>query len=168
MSATYEPIATTTLSSTAASIVFNMSTSVKTYTDLRLILTATGSTANTNINLRLNGDSGTTYSRTVLRANGSAASSSRTSSTNQIVINADGGLQTSVPTFYQIDIFSYLAGYNKSVLVSTSEDRNGAGSVSYIAGQWRNTGGIYEISLTAATGTFSVGSTATLYGIKAE
>jgi len=82
MPATYEPIATTTLGSAAATITF--STIAATYTDLRLTLVFTTSVGGANVFFRFNGDTGTNYSYTSLEGSGSAASSSRNTGANRL------------------------------------------------------------------------------------
>jgi len=62
MPATYEPIATTTLGSAAATITF--SSIPATYTDLVIVFAGTA-TANLNPLMSFNSDSGTNYSTTV-------------------------------------------------------------------------------------------------------
>jgi hypothetical protein len=75
MTATYEKIATTTLGSNSATIEF---TSISgTYTDIVLILSAKASGGNMDAWIQFNGDTGTNYSMTTLRANGSTVTSDR-------------------------------------------------------------------------------------------
>lgn len=162
MPATFDAIATTTLGSAASTITF--SSIPGTYTDLRLVLTAQSS-AGGNVWLQFNSDTATNYSRTNLAGDGTSATSSR--QTSQSVIRcATIGVPTS-PNFglYTIDIFSYAGSTNKTVLVTASEDTNGGGGVSRIVGLWRSTAAISSIQLTTNTGTYSAGTTATLYGI---
>ena len=161
--ATYTPIATQTLGSAAASITF--SSIPGTYTDLRLVLTCTSSSANSDILLTFNGDTATNYSRTYLVGLGSSAISGSPTSQNNIPL--DGwGASTTVPQMYSVDIFSYAGSTNKTLLCSASEDDNGSGRVTIEVGLWRNTSAITSITL-GSTGviTFSTGTIATLWGI---
>jgi hypothetical protein len=168
MPATYEPIATTTLGSAAASITF--SSIASSWTDLKLVLVVPASPDTSgNININLNSDSGTNYSDTKLIGNGSAASSSRT--TSAVRFRPGDGFNwtgsSTAPVFYEMDFFSYAGSTNKTVLFGTSEDRNGAGSTKRNVGLWRNTAAITTIAITTDAGTnYPVGTTATLYGIK--
>ncbi len=102
MPTTYEPIATTTLGSAAATITF--STIPATYTDLRVVWVGTVTVAD-SAGMRFNSDSGTNYSRTVLQGDGSAASSNRSTSQNQIYLTRDD-ISTTLPQLFEIDIFS--------------------------------------------------------------
>jgi hypothetical protein len=162
MPATYEPIATTTLGSAAASIDF---TSIPaTYTDLRLALNAT-STTGTSCYLRFNSDSNTNYSRTELYGQGTAAFSSGGSSQAQISVVYES-LGTTIPSFVTVDIFSYAGSTYKTCLTSASQDVNGSGSVGRNAGLWRSTAAITSVNFFFYSGSFATGTTATLYGIK--
>ena len=165
MPATYEPIATTTLSSAASTITFSSIPS--TYTDLRLVLVSQGSTTAGTGRLRFNNISTTTYSTTRLSGNGTAAQSDRYS--NRAAIDfALGTLVTSsnwgITTF---NIFSYTGSTNKTVLMTDSNDKNGSGNVECSVGLWRDTGAITRIDLIENGANFATGTTATLYGIKA-
>lgn len=161
MPATYEPIATQTLGSTAASITFSSIPS--TYTDLKIILVGTASSALLT-NLKFNNDTGSNYSRTQLDGDGSAASS--TVNTNNGFISM-GLIGSTYPAFQSIDIFSYGGSTYKTVLGSFSNDSNGSGNARNIVGIWLNTAAITTVTLGLGSGTYSVGTTATLYGIKA-
>jgi hypothetical protein len=159
---TYEPIATTTLSSAAASITFSSISSA--YTDLRLIVTAIGTTA-VGLDLNFNSDTATNYSQTALRGNGTAATSSLLSNRTKIDLTYTTNLQTT-PTLRIVDIFSYAGSTYKTVLTSDNADLNGSGSVTNTVGLWRSTSAITTVAL-AVSGTMAAGTTATLYGIKA-
>lgn len=163
MPATYEPIASTTLSSAASSITF--SSIPGTYTDLRLVLVAT-TTTGTSCYLRFNSDTGTNYSRTELYANGSNAFSSGGSSQAQISFLVNS-ISTTIPTFVTADIFSYAGSTFKTCLTSASQDENGSGAVGRFVGLWRSTSAITSVNLFFYSGNFATGTTATLYGIKA-
>jgi len=165
MPATYEPISTTTLGSSASSITF--SSIAASWTDLKVVfvgipLNSTGIyTA-----IRLNSDTGSNYSYTEIIGNGSAASSSRASNTNTLYLN-DAGSSGSMPCMQIIDLFSYAGSTNKTLLCSSNLDANGGGLVLNLVGLWRNTAAITSIEIWKAAGNdFQSGTTATLYGIK--
>ena len=77
MTATYEKIATNTLSSAAISLTF--SSIPATYTDLVLITSSqhAASDASSRLYLNFNSDTATNYSYTQIRGSGTAAFSSR-------------------------------------------------------------------------------------------
>ena len=163
MAATYEPIATTTLGSAAASITFSSIPS--TYTDLRLVLVGKVAATNANIIYTVNGST-TTYSQTNLYGDGSTVTSDRLSNFDGwYPTQADLG-STTIPSFYTLDIFSYTGSTNKTALITNSVDQNGSGQVGRVVSLWRNTAAITPIALSDSSN-FAIGTTATLYGIKA-
>ena len=163
MPSTYEPIATQTLGSAAATITF--SSIPATYTDLRLVLVGTHS-ASGDVNLQFNSDTTTNYSFTVLYGTGTAAGSYRQTNQTAIQLTAIGQLSTTIPELKTADIFSYAGSTFKTVLTSESNDQNGSGSVGNVVGLWRSTSAINTVNLGRTSGNFNAGTTATLYGIK--
>lgn len=162
MPATYEPIATTTLSSAASTITFSSIGSE--YTDLRLVVSVLGDGTN-YCNLRLNNDSGTNYSHTRLKGQGTSIVSQRTSNTTSIWLMDNNAASSTIPTLTVADIFSYAGSTNKTVLVAESNDQNGSGGVGRYVGLWRNTAAITRVDMIMTSGNFAIGTTATLYGI---
>lgn len=164
MPATYEKIQSTTLGSAAANIDF---TSIgSSYTDLRLIITSTVSSAGQALRIRFNSDTGTNYSYTYLVGDGGGAGSARTTSSSFINLDsATSGNSTTIPTLYTFDIFSYAGSTFKTALLTNSGDRNGSGFIANQVNLWRSTSAITAISIYVATGNLNTGTTATLYGI---
>jgi len=161
---TYVALATNTLSSTAATVSFSSIPS--TYTDLVLVATLRQSTTNQDGYLRFNSDTGTNYSDTVVRGNGSTASSVRDTSAAGIDIgvmsnsaNASGEFETVI-----INIMNYAnTTTNKTVIMRTNQT---ASIVNAIVGLWRSTAAINTVSLESRnSGSFAIGSTFSLYGI---
>ena len=164
MATTYEPIATNTLGSAAASITF--SSIPATYTDLRVVLTATV-TAGQVAWMRFNSDTGANYSETYLEGSGTAASSNRNSPATKISIGTSTYLSTTIPSLLTADIFSYAGSTYKTCLTSQNSDFNGSGYVNRLVGLWLSTSAITSITLLlGSTATYAAGTTATLYGIK--
>lgn len=163
MPTTYEPIATTTLGSAAASITFSSISSA--YTDLRVVFVAIGTT-NVYPKVRFNGDTATNYSSTNIRGDGATASSQQEINDDGIRIN--GNYPTnSIPSLNTVDVFSYAGSTYKTVLNTASNDKNGSGGLVRTVGLWRSTAAITSIILYDLTSlTFAAGTTATLYGIK--
>jgi len=158
MAITYEPIASIKLTSTA-SIVFG--SIPQTYTDLVLV-TNLKLNASTDVDIRLNNDTGTNYSFTGLYGTGSAAGSTRSINLNYMRLDYYGYADT---TFGQINIANFPNYTNtsvyKSVLARSNNANNGVGVNACL---WRSTAAITSISL---VGTYDADSTAILYGIKA-
>jgi len=164
MAVTYEPIATTTLGSTTNTITFSSIPS--TYTDLRVVTVGT-MTAGYDAILRLNADLGNFYSGTYLRGNGTAASSTNNTTGIPYYLNA-GGYSATIPFLTEIDIFSYAGSTYKTFLSRLSGDQNGSGWTVSGVGLYQKTTAITSVSLIASSSAvWSVGTTATLYGIKA-
>jgi hypothetical protein len=161
MPATYEPIATTTLGSAAASITF--SSIPATYTDLRLVVNVTMATG-TTCRYQFNGDTSTNYSTTYLLGDGSSASSGAVTN-GSFIYASQYTASTTIPSFYSMDVFSYAGSTYKTMLTTGSNDRNGSGAVDRQVQLWRSTSAITSINI-YSTGTFAIGTTATLYGIK--
>ena len=165
MATTYDKIATTTLGSAAASITF--SSIAATYTDLRIVFTQIGSTSSTYAKLTFNGDTGTNYSQTSIKGDGASAATSTVSTRNYIYVMFWSGVSDSTkPLFWDFNIFSYAGSTNKTTLFASSQDTNGSGIVARDVALWRSTSAITSITLTA-NDNFAIGTTATLYGIKA-
>jgi hypothetical protein len=165
MPATYEPIATTTLGSAAANITF--SSIPATYTDLRLVIVAKSVTTD-SVNLRLNSDSSSIYTYTLISGNGSSASSSNGggSSYNRLYLNYNAQNSSSQFSLYEVDFFSYAGSTFKTALVKASQDFNGSGCVEGRVSLYRSTSAINAISFFGDSYNLAVGTTATLYGIK--
>jgi hypothetical protein len=160
MPATYEPIATTTLGSAAASISFSSISSA--YTDLRLVMTYTCSTSSYAY-VTINSDTGTNYSRTQLSGNGTAATSIRGTSIDRMF--APVANTTTTPVNFTADFFSYAGSTNKTSLWTGSSDQNGSGNATRTVYLWRSTSAISSLQITSNAGNFEVGTSATLYGI---
>lgn len=163
--ATYEPLATTTVSgSSTNTITFNSISS--SYTDLVLILSGITASA-TYIKMNFNNDTSSLYSDTVIWGSGTAAASARESTVTRFLLG--GGLTTSstLPHFFRINVFSYAGSTNKTILAEMASDKNGSGSVERTVGLYRSTTAISRIDLVPNSGNYSDGYTATLYGIKA-
>lgn len=161
MPKTYEPISTQTLSSAQSSVTF---TSIpQTYTDLILVSNPINSGV-TAVNIYFNSDTGTNYSCTRVYGGGGLASSDRFSNTALSL----GGWGTDADTFPYVFI-SYIMNYSNTTTYKTMLTRPNemnAGYVGLISTLWRNTNAITTVSFNG-NANFSIGSTFTLFGIKA-
>lgn len=180
MPATFEPIASQTLGSSASTVEFTSIPS--TFTDLVLVcyLRADQVTFNsTNYpHLRLNGDTGTNYSYTRLYARSTSGSwsalSERLSNTSN---NGMGGVSTTssnsniyTPVVYQIMSYAN-TNVNKTILAAgaqVSNLTNEDGPWRSVA-LWRSTSAVTSILLRPSQdpSNFVSGCTFSLYGIKA-
>ena len=169
MTLTYDSLATTTLGSATGSITFSSIPS--SYTDLRVVWHISGITSgSSNPGIRFNGDTSGTHSTTLLRGNGTNIVSSGYSSQNMVFLGGTDAIPTtSVPMLILIDIFSYSGSTQKTCLSSGHFEREQTGGAMVkTVGRWANTSAINSLTLLLDTGSQNVGTTASLYGIKAE
>jgi|694.fasta_scaffold98158_3 hypothetical protein len=161
MPSTYEPIATSTLSSTASIITFSSISG--TYTDLVLVVSCLDNGAS-RTRLRLNGDSATNYSRINLVGNGVNPNSYSASNETLFDLSVAAGTSSTNPTAQIISINNYSnTTTNKTIL---SRYSLASGAVEAMVGLYRSTAAITSVSY-FTLGTMQIGTTATLYGIKA-
>lgn len=169
MPATYEPIATTTLGSDQASVSFN---SFSGYTDLILVANYGITNNGYTVGLQFNSDTGTNYSWTYVRGNGSTTLSYRKSSM------VFASLADEVKSDNYNTLIINLQNYANSSTYKTILSRSGnAGmSTATTVSLWRSTSAITSFVFkegadggpgTFGTGNIKAGSTFTLYGIKA-
>lgn len=165
MAKTYEKIATATVSTTGSNVTFSSIPS--TYTDLVLVSSALRGVSGSGgdaIRTQFNGDTGTNYSRTGMYGDGSSAISFRETS---VVYVSSGGAGDYSGTPWSVSVsnimnYSNTTTYKTVVGKATEPNAYALGQV----GLWRNTAAINSIYLYCSGG-FYVGSTFTLYGIKA-
>ena len=165
MTATYEPISTQTLGTAIADIYF---TSIpQTYTDLVLVISSKSASFQ-QIGYRLNSDNGTNYSHTQLAGTGASAVSQRQSGETYAKLNWYGGSGNQ----WGVTIAHFM-NYSNTTTYKTCISRGNVlaeftGADATVS-LWRNTSAITAINVLGQGGAnYSVGSTFTLYGIKAE
>jgi hypothetical protein len=158
---TYVPIATQTVGSGITTVTFSSIPS--TYTDLVIVVNASLTAPDSNLDYRFNGDTGTNYSYTSLSGTGSAASSTRAANTNKGRLDNFGYLDTTMST-HIIHIMDYA---DTAVYKTTlSRGNNTANGTSASVNLWRSTAAVTSVDLISFV-TFVSGSTFSLYGIKA-
>lgn len=160
--ATYEPIATTTLSSSQSSVTFSSISGA--YTDL-VIITNTAVTSGTGaIYLRVgNGsvDTGANYSFTYVYGNGFTIQGGRASNRTEAVIDRHA---TSITGNGIANIMNYSSTDTYKSIISRGNESSNM-SIAYI-NLWRSTSAINIITMLDENGAnFTAGSTFTLYGI---
>lgn len=163
MPGTYEPISTNVLVSNASSVTF--SSISQSYTDLVLVVRAISTgTAQPDIYMRVNGDTGNTYSRT--RMGGNASSTFTTNITGE-TFWVLGPMESSAITTTICNIMNYSNTTTAKTMLVRSNDS--AVAVQAMACLWSNTSAINSILLypEPSRGDFLAGSSFTLYGIKA-
>ena len=163
MPTTYTPIATQTLTSSAANVTFSSVPS--TYTDLIVVVNGTITGNTDSPTLRFNSDSGTNYSSFTLQGNGGAVGSYPYSNNSRIIIDNVWGWfnGSNNSTIYNIFNYTNTSTY-KSVI---GRNINPTNSVAACAGLWMNTAAITSVIINGYGSSLAAGSTITLYGIKA-
>ena len=159
--ATYEPIASTTLSSTQSNYTF---TSIsQTYTDLVLVCNFPSGGFNFSIQVG-NGsiDSGSNYNVTRLWGVGSGSGSSNLYSNDVYFI---GNITAGAGSNAIVSLNNYT---NTSAYKTALNRFNDAGAIVFnTVGLWKNTAAINQVRVFASAGSLASGTTLSLYGIKA-
>ena len=169
-SGAYDSIATTTLSSTTATITFSSIPATYTHLQIRLIGRCNRAVETSDaVLMRFNSDTASNYSYHGLSGNGSSASAyaGATQTFSTIMDCTAAGAATSIFGTAVCDILDY-ANTNKykTVRSLTGFDTNGSGTVQLMSSNWRNTNAITSIDLTPANGSWVQYTSAALYGIK--
>jgi len=165
---TYTKIASQTLGSATASITF--SNIPQNYTDLVIVFTGKSTTTGSATNgfrCRVNGDTGSNYSGTPIKGDGSTASGTRYTST--AFFEPADIAQTSSTSLSTI-IINFM-NYSNTTTYKTFISRGNTPSsvVEAYATLWRSTSAIDSVTLSRDFGVNNLasGCTATLYGIAA-
>jgi hypothetical protein len=160
---TYDAIESITLTTGSSNVIF--SSIPQTYTDLVIVSANAIAPGGYAYTIRVNSDTGNNYSTTRLIGNGTSAASDR--GANQPWIYA-GSVKSSTDPIGSLIInlmnYSNTTTY-KTILMRTNNDN---ANVAMSVGLWRNTAAITSVSIGAEfSQNFVVGSTFSLYGIKA-
>jgi hypothetical protein len=161
----YESIATTTVGS-GGSATITFSSIPSTYQHLQIRGLTLSSSANNNIIVRLNSDTGTNYSYHVLNGTGTIAESY--GGTSSTIMSAGYTGASSNASVFVTDILDY-GNTNKYTTIKSlgGIDQNGSGYVNLHSGAWRNTAAVTTITIThGAAVNFAEYSSFALYGIK--
>jgi hypothetical protein len=157
--ATYIALANLTLGGTDSSITFD--SIPNTYRDLVVVIN-TDSSAQADLYLRFNGDTGNNYNRVTAQGNGTTASFNVSTNAAFMRLNGSADLATDFSQNAIIQVMDYSAtDKHKSVLSRT----NSSFGVDMTAGRWASTNAITSVTVYPSSGDFESGSTFTLYGI---
>jgi len=166
MALTWVAIATTTLTSTAATISF---TSIPaTYTDLYLFISARNNQGGSGQYIRYNSTT-SGYTQVRLITDGSTVTSpANTFTTENFMLAMDSRANANGFGVAMAYITDYQGANNKFTLQSSTNPDNGTdyNFIEVDAAGWNNTSAITTITLIPETNAFATNSTATLYGIK--
>ena len=163
MTATYEKIATNTLGTATGTVTFSSISSA--YTDLVLVFVGKLSAASTAF-FRYNNDSGNNYSQTDAVGDGTSVYGQRRTNQSGMRLYDVGASSNPINTLiFNINNYSNTTTY-KTTLLRGSDS---GGEIGMGVSLWRSTAAINRIDFVVGSPTtWSVGSTFTLYGIKAE
>jgi hypothetical protein len=150
---TYTALATVTLGGSDAEIIFGSIPT--TYRDLVLVVDGTASSGQ-DILIKFNGDA-SNYSRVYAYGPGSGTNSNADSS------NGWGVIRTSASNTI-MHILDYSATNKHKQVLSRLNGASDYG-VAMIAGRWASTTAINSITAYVGSGTFSTGTTFSLYGV---
>lgn len=151
-------LANITLGSSAATVTFGSIPA--TYRDLRLVIGGSTS-ASAAFYIRLNADSGTNYNDVAMYGDGTTAgSNSRSNNSSGYIGIADTAINTTT-----VDVMDYSATDKHKSWLSRG---NAAGTrTESRAGRWANTAAVTSLMVATDTGTLTVGTVISLYGILA-
>ena len=159
---TYKALATTTLSTSTASVTF--SSIPATYRDLVVVVTALGSTTLEG-RIRVNGDTGSNYTFVRMSGNGSAATSASPASGSSGFLSVIADATTTDPLTMIVNIMDYSATDKHKTIISRASAA-GTGAEAF-ANRWANTSAITSVQILTSTGNWASGATFNLFGIEA-
>jgi hypothetical protein len=165
----YESIATTTLTTTTATIEFTSIPATFTHLQIRGIGRTNRAAATfDSLRLRFNSDTGANYSYYYSLGLGTSASAEASANSIAIAHGCLTAINSSASIFgvAVIDILDYAnTNKNKTSRALDGNNQNGSGVIEITSGNWRNTNAITSIQLTAL-GSFVQYSSFALYGIR--
>lgn len=157
---TYVQIATTTLASSASSVLFaGIPTQDLNGNDLRDLVLVVWVSSGMQGKLQYNGDTSTSnYSFVYMRGTGSSAQSNSGTVDGYELIDTASANSMAI-----VQIMDYSATDKHKSTLNRSD--NAAARTVARAGRWASTSAITSLSITGATGNFAAGSTFSLFGI---
>jgi len=164
--ATYNCIAKETLSSAQSSVTF--STISGSYTDLIAIINTGGTTSSlSSLQMQFNSDTGSNYSTTALYATGSSVASGAYPNQTKMLI---GNIPAALPQDVKTTCIVHIQNYSNTTTYKTALARfnDSANDINVTVSLWRNTNAVNTVIFLTPLSNFAIGSTFTLYGIKAE
>lgn len=158
--AKYHALAHATLTSAQPSVTFSSIPSG--YRDLRLIVNGQTTGALNNLQVQLNGDAGSNYLSVRMLGDGSSASAAAPSALTYMQFGDIGTLETLITG----DIMDYSTTDRHKPALIRGNNASSGGVVTAYASRWASNTAVTAIKLTAGAGSFAIGCTFTLYGVK--
>jgi len=139
----------------------------QTYSSLQIRFSILNNQNGNAFELRLNNTT-TNYAYHYLNGNGSTAAAGGSTSQSSIAIgDLAAGTSTTQPMVGIVDIHDYASTTkNKTIRNFGGIDLNGSGGVDLISGLFISTAAVTRLDIFVGGGTYSAGSTVSLYGIK--
>lgn len=164
----YDLIETTILGSDTSSVTFSSIAQTYKHLQVRVTMRSTNGGTSSLFYIRLNGDTGTNYSRHWLRGDGATPAANAGSSEAQawlgyMTANADTSNAFS-PAI--LDIADYASTTKNKTMRLVSGSIGGFKQVGLWSGGWYNTAAVTSITLFPNSNNFMTGSRFSLYGIK--
>ena len=154
---TYTPIASVTLSATASEVVF--SGLPQTFRDLIFVMDGTSTTA-TDVTMLINNDSSNIYTSVRMLGDGVNTSSSTTSGTSGTWLRFSGPGVTGSNIVQFMDYAQ--TNKHKTMLIRTDNSNSLSAAR---AARYGSTNAITSFRVTSDSGSFSIGSTFTVFGV---
>ena len=164
---TYTPIATTTLGSATNSVTFSSISG--SYTDLVLVANLSATTT-ANIYFRVNGDTGNSYSFTMLSGDGAAANGYHGANTSSGTATWTGASMQNTWTTCTAHFMKYSNTNTYKYFITNYaaySSSGGSTEASMAVNLYRSTSAIDSITVLSLSPNYVAGSTLTLYGITA-
>lgn len=169
MPANYVLLQRIELNASAASVTFS-NIPQSGYTDLKVVASAReDSASNTELRMRINGNTSSVYSTRELRGTGSAVSSFSLSGTFAVAGRQNTASSTA-STFGNFEVYipNYLSSSNKSFSSDSVTENNATlAYASLVAGLFSDTTAISSLTFFAEVGNLAANSTFSLYGLAA-
>jgi hypothetical protein len=138
------------------------------YTDLYIVIQAKGTnTSNTDLGLRFNSDTASNYSRIGIYGDGASAGTFVVANETSAKIGILPGTTNGAWNIMRVNLQSYSNGSIYKTLIARSDEATNLGTTSS-ASLWRSNSAVTSITFIPISGNIAVGSTFSLYGIKAE
>ena len=157
---TYTALANKTLTSAATGVTFASIPS--TYDHLVVVVQANADSATTQLRLRLNGTTGSIYSRQRVSGDGATATAASVTNTTQHIFGSTADITTTLGFHAVIDFLDYSAT-NKHKFALARAGNSSLGTDAFSA-RWASTAAITSIEVYANLN-LAAGSTFALYGI---
>jgi hypothetical protein len=164
-----EPIATTLLASSQATISFTNIPQGYKHLQLRFIGRGTDASTGVGLRWRFNGDTSGLMPSHAVYGDGSSATATYYGSNNPMSLGGFTGANSTASVFGAgvLDLLDYASTSKfKTVRLLDGRDVNGSGFIFFESGLYQSTAPVSQIDITCSAGNFAANSRFSLYGIK--